>query len=115
MNIGQDYDLFQILTSWNEEKHFPSLPVYTYNLSVELREQLAVAVERGNYDFFEANLADIKCYLHEVPTIKSGEKTIPNPVAKLVTKIDNMLECADKCWTINSYSSDIRLLYWFDN
>jgi len=98
---GRDYSLFDQL----EDDAFPSRAIYTPNLPEELRQELNECEEEtGYFGFREINLADLKLYYNNTKRIKFS----------FIDTINNYINLYNtEPWLYSS--SDVRILYWFDN
>lgn len=121
---ARHYELFEILDGDNCD-YFPYIPVYTENLPARLKEEIEECKDiDGYYNFYEANLADIKIYLHNHPKVRDydwdNEDTFEkegwkdNPVKYFIECIERYLGIADVWWFGEQFDSNIRIIYWFD-
>ncbi len=107
---------------------FPHTSIKLNSLEPKLKEEIEKDIKSiGYYDFFEANLSDIRYYLINHPTVvdyddnekwatwKEGQpkpqKT--NPIKYLYNDICNYAKFADENWDFNPMSV-YKIIFYFD-
>ena len=119
----RNYELFDIL-SGRYESSFPfDVPIYTFDLPNNLKKEIETNQQTfGYYNFKEINLADLKLYLHDHPTILDEDNYIEeenkyglkdNPLKSFVNRIENIIDIANESLD-DCPPSHIRIIYWFD-
>lgn len=111
----RDYELFDLLSHHD----LPIAPIQTYNISTDLIKEIEEAKTSYNYGFSEMNLADLKLYLINNPTVSDfdseDENALkPNPVLDFVCAIESYLGLAAG-FMAPFHPSEVRILYWFDH
>lgn len=122
----RNYELFDIITGKRND-NFPSSPIYMSDIPIDVLNEIKIAKkpEMCCYNFYEANLADLKLYINSNPKIrdydyeskndedfeKNGWKD--NPVIYFVKRIEDIIDIADPFWDFFP-PSNVRILYWFD-
>ena len=113
-------ELFDILNE-REDDNYQAYPISLAHLPVALKKEIEKYQEtQGYYDFKEINLADLKLYLRQVPKVRNWDYDDDhpkawkdNPVKYFIERIESYIDFTEEDWAIPS--SDIRILYWFDN
>lgn len=119
-------ELFSILSK-EEDDDFPCSPICENDLPEDVLKELNEDREYCCFNFYEANLADIKLYLNNHSTVrdwdyngvdeedfkKNGWKD--NPVKYLIERVISYLDMADYYWDFEPIYSNIKIVYWFDN
>lgn len=115
---GRNYELFDILEG-NDEDSYDPFAIAVNNLPEDLKKEIEEDSQYC-YNFKEANLADLKIYLHQHPKIRdydydedSPKAYKDNPVKWFIKRIEYYIDFA--CPWDYYPDSDIRILYWFDS
>ena len=113
----RDYELFDILNK-TTDVFFPAAPVKRDELPEQLKTQLEKEQDDyGFYNYFEANLADMKLYYIDNPIVEDYDKNDgsikDHPIKDFIDTIYNYVNV----WAdgfINFFYSDIKIIYRFD-
>ena len=114
-------ELFNIMNGTEDEK-YNIYPISLTNLPLNIQEEITRCQNTlGYYGFKEINLADLKLYLHKSPKIRDYdyEEDSPNawkdnPVKYFIERIEQYIDFIDPYWDLETPTSDIKILYWFD-
>lgn len=112
----RNYELFDIL-SGNEHDGYKAMPIVIDDLPDSIKQEIKEYQQDFAFDFREITLADLQSYLYKVPKIRDDEEDTlkDNPVKFFVERITQYLDFAEPYWDECLLSSNIRILYWFDN
>ena len=111
----RNYELFDILS----DSDFPCRLLRTELLPPALKETIEKEKrDYGFYNFFEANLADIKNYYYLNPLVPDYDADDPNalkenPIKDFIDTIINYINFWNG-WGIEFYS-DVKIVYRFDH
>ena len=109
----KDYELFDILKI--EGRSFISIPEICFDK--DFYQEFKESENIGFYGWGMINLADLKIYANENPTIDIDyNKTRKSPLFKFINIIESYVELGDDeyQWIINK-PSDIFIFFWFDH
>ena len=112
----RNYELFDIL-SGNEHDGYKAMPIIIDDLPDSIKQEIKEYQQDYAFGFREITLADLQLYLYKVPKIKDDEEDIlkDNPVKFFIERITQYLDFVEPWWDECLLSSNIRILYWFDN
>ena len=119
---GKNSEIFDIM-SGKEDEYFPNTPIYKKDLPDSIVKEIEEAENTfGYFNFYEVNLADLKLYIKNHPTIpdydaewKDDKKVYkPNPIISVVEDVEAFMDFAEPFWVFDGSYSCIRIIYWFD-
>ena len=118
---GRSYELFEILEG-KYEGFYPS-NINLLTLSDDLKNLINSEKEEYNFNFYEANLADLKIYALQHPTVIDLEadfiNDLPqkkiNPIIPFIDRLETYISFTDTDFGWNLTYSDIKIIYWFNN
>lgn len=115
----RNHELFDLLS---EEEDFPSRLIYKKNLPKSIVNEIEEFEKDFINKFYEVNLADLKIYIKNHPTIVDYEaewedidkkKYKENPIIPFINIIEQYIDFAEPFWDWNCVYSNVRIIYWF--